>query len=344
MAKGNFILGYARGSVGDVTFSRVKGNQVAKARNRNPANPNTIPQAMQRSLFADAVRFYTRGVQNAFKFAFERKLENESDYNAFMRLNVNRGVRIGKTPDSMYPAIGDWLVADGSITPPLVKDGNSQTSVGDVVIGTYHVNDMPASPYVAGDTLPDAAITLGFAATSGTTTIGTLSTALKAQFPQLRDGDFVTILLVSQAFQSTINDIFPSPVGSAEGLMEDPAWSFAQFTIDEGSTANVSTIYHSAGTNFSVGFDVNTGGSLILSRESKFSPIVDIEYGTIAAGAVIFSRQTSSGLLVSTAPLSRGYQYKQAVDYCRTKAWEDFVMVDWGAADPAILQGYFVQA
>lgn len=344
MAKGNFLLGYARGSVGDVTFSRVKGNQVAKARNRNPANPNTIPQAMQRSLFADAVRFYTRGVQNAFKFAFERKLENESDYNAFMRLNVNRGVRIGKSPDSMYPAIGDWLVADGSITPPLKQDAVVSSAVGDYVIGAYEAIDTTPVAYVQGDSLPSSSISLGFSATSAPTTVGALSTALKAQFPQLRDGDFVTILLISQAFTGTIGDTFPSPEGSAEGIMEDPAWSFAQFTIDEGSTANVSTIYHSAGTTLSFPAGVDNETSIMLSRESQFIPVVGDTYGTIAAGAVIFSRQTSSGLLVSTTPLSSGYQYQQAVVASRTKSWEDFVMVDWGAADPAILQGYFVQA
>lgn len=344
MAKGNFLLGYARGSVGDVTFSRVKGNQVAKARNRNPANPNTIPQAMQRSLFADAVRFYTRGVQNAFKFAFEHKLENESDYNAFMRLNVNRGVRIGKTPESMYPAIGDWLVADGSITPPLIQNAIAGTATGDFIEGAYLVADTAASAYVADDELPWSTITLGFSAASAPTTVGALSTALKTKFPQLRDGDFVTILLISQAFTGTINDTFPSPGGYAEGLMEDPAWSFAQFTIDEGSTANVSTIYHSAGTSLNINSGPDNDAYIELNRHSQFVPVVGDTYGTIAAGAVIFSRQTSSGLLVSTAPLSRGYQYQQAVDYCRTKAWEDFVMVDWGAADPAILQGYFVQA
>lgn len=344
MAKGNFLLGYARGSVGDVTFSRVKGNQVAKARNRNPANPNTIPQAMQRSLFADAVRFYTRGVQNAFKFAYERKLENESDYNAFMRLNVNRGVRIGKTPESMYPAIGDWLVADGSITPPLVQDASAGTVVGDIAVGAYMVNDTAATVYAEGDGLPDSGIVIGYSASAAATTIGALSQGLKAQYPQLRDGDFVTILLISQAFTGDIYDVFPSPEGYAEGLMEDPAWSFAQFTIDEGSTAAVSTIYHSAGTSLSVGYDNDGRGSILLGRSSQFIPVVGDSYGTIAAGAVIFSRQTSSGLLVSSAPLSRGNQYQQAVDYCRTKSWEDFVMVDWGAADPAILQGYFVQA
>lgn len=344
MAKGNFLLGYARGSVGDVTFSRVKGNQVAKARNRNPANPNTIPQAMQRSLFADAVRFYTRGVQNAFKFAFERKLENESDYNAFMRLNVNRGVRIGKTPESMYPAIGDWLVADGSITPPIKSGPEVSTVVGDYTIGGYQAADTYPSEYVEFDTLPSSAITLGFAAAATPTTIGALSTALIAQFPQLRQGDFVTILLISQAFSGNINDTFPSPGGYAEGLLEDPAWSFAQFAIDEASTANISSIYHSAGTGLTIGNGTGTDKYVMLSRQSVFVPVVGDTYGTIAAGAVIFSRQTESGLLVSSAPLSKGYYYQQAIDVCRTKAWEDFVMVDWGAADPAILQGYYVQA
>lgn len=344
MAKGNFLLGYARGSVGDVTFSRVKGNQVAKARNRNPANPNTIPQAMQRSLFADAVRFYTRGVQNAFKFAFERKLENESDYNAFMRLNVNRGVRIGKAPESMYPAIGDWLVADGSITPPLKMDAVQSSAVGDYIVGAYEAVDTAPVVYAQGDGLPVSSVSLGFSAASAPATVGALSTALKAQFPQLRDGDFVTILLISQAFASPMFDLFPAAQGYNDGLMEDPAWSFAQLTIDEGSTAAISTIYHSAGTTLYVQSGSENEAFIELRRDSQFVPEVDVYYGSIAAGAVIFSRQTSSGLLVSTAPLSRGYQYGQAVDGCRDDQWNDTIMVDWGAADPAILQGYFVRA
>lgn len=344
MAKGNFLLGYARGSVGDVTFSRVKGNQVAKARNRNPANPNTIPQAMQRSLFADAVRFYTRGVQNAFKFAFERKLENESDYNAFMRLNVNRGVRIGKTPESMYPAIGDWLVADGSITPPLKYDAVQSSALNDFVAGAYECVDTAPREYSTGTDLPASSITLGYLTDSEITNVGDLSRILKAQYPQLRDGDFVTILLISQAFVNPIFDLFPSSHGYNEGVMEDPAWSFAQLIIDENSTAAISSIYHSEGTELIKGTDGDGGGFISLSRVSNFVATVGDTYGSIAAGAVIFSRQTSSGLLVSTAPLSRGYQYGRAVDGCRVDQWNAQIMVDWGAADPAILQGYFVQA
>lgn len=344
MAKGNFLLGYARGSVGDVTFSRVKGNQVAKARNRQPANPNTIPQAMQRALFADAVRFFTRGVQNAFKFAFEGKLETESDYNAFMRLNVNRGVRIGKSPESMYPAIGDWLVADGSITPPL-RYPNGQNIAGDAMFGYYVVGDSNAVEYGEGVQLPSSALTLGYHNDAQVTSIGLLSKYLKAEFPQLRDGDFVTFLLISQAFTGQIGELFPSPSGVNEGLMEDPAWSFAQFTIDESSTAAISTIYHSPGTEFGV-IDAGllNGQALELSRTSVFLPEDGAMYGTIAAGAVIFSRQTSSGLLVSSAPLAQGKNYAAAIEGARTQAYNDFCMVNWGAADPAILQGYYTQA
>ncbi len=344
MAKGNFLLGYARGSVGDVTFSRVKGNQVAKARNRNPANPNTIPQAMQRSLFADAVRFYTRGVQNAFKFAFERKLENESDYNAFMRLNVNRGVRIGKNPDSKYPAIGDWLVADGSITPPQVQTSVRSSAPGDYAEpGYYQCNDSPYAVHSqADDTIRLSTLSFGFSAAAAPATIGALSTALLATYPQLRAGDFVTMLLVAQGTQGS--DLFPSSHGYDEGLFEDPSWNFAQFTIDEGNTAAISTIYHSAGSTISCTAADEGAAHLMITRDSQFIPVEDQEYGTIAAGAVIFSRQTASGLLVSTAPLALGYQCAQAVDYCRQQPFIDAVMVDWGAADPAILQGYFVHA
>lgn len=344
MAKGNFLLGYARGSVGDVTFSRVKGNQVAKARNRNPANPNTIPQAMQRSLFADAVRFYTRGVQNAFKFAFERKLENESDYNAFMRLNVNRGVRIGKNPDSKYPAIGDWLVADGSITPPQIKSSVQSTIAGDYASpGYYLCADTAYSGYVTGDDPTRySSLSFGFSAAAVPSTVGALSTALLETYPQLRAGDYVTMLLVAQGTQGS--DFFPSSHGYDDGLFEDPSWNFAQFTIDESNTAAISTIYHSAGSTFEIAAAGEGGAHILLSRESSFIPEEDQVYGTIAAGAVIFSRQTASGLLVSTAPLALGYQCAQAVDYCRKQQFIDAVMVDWGAADPAILQGYYVRA
>lgn len=54
MATGNFLLGYGRKSIGDVTFYRSGGQQRARARNRNPKNPKSAPQAVQRMVLASA--------------------------------------------------------------------------------------------------------------------------------------------------------------------------------------------------------------------------------------------------------------------------------------------------
>lgn len=60
MAKGNMFLGMSRGSVGDVTFYRNRGNQVARARNRKPMNPKTEAQIIQRMILATASKAYSR--------------------------------------------------------------------------------------------------------------------------------------------------------------------------------------------------------------------------------------------------------------------------------------------
>ena len=60
MAKGNMFLGMSRGSVGDVTFYRNRGNQVARARNRTPMNPKSEAQTIQRMILATASKAYSR--------------------------------------------------------------------------------------------------------------------------------------------------------------------------------------------------------------------------------------------------------------------------------------------
>lgn len=118
MAKGNILLGYGRGSIGDVVLSRVKGQQVAKARNRKPANPRTEGQMIQRSRFLSAIKFFSRGNQAQFKFAYEGKKSTESDYNAFMRLNAYKGVYITKTQGEnlAWPMLGSFVCSKGSLT------------------------------------------------------------------------------------------------------------------------------------------------------------------------------------------------------------------------------------
>lgn len=54
------FLGMSRGSVGDVTFYRGYGQQLARARNRNPRNPKTEAQVIQRMILSTASKAYAR--------------------------------------------------------------------------------------------------------------------------------------------------------------------------------------------------------------------------------------------------------------------------------------------
>lgn len=143
MAKGNMMLGYSRGSVGDVTFSRLKGQQIAKARNRNPNNPKTKTQMMQRSLFVSATKFYQQARAKFFKFAFEDKKLHESDFNAFMRHNVKNGTNMTQEAVKAYnyPALGLWALSKGSLEPFVQKsEGNYyKANTGIVVPQSYQV-------------------------------------------------------------------------------------------------------------------------------------------------------------------------------------------------------------
>lgn len=137
------MLGYSRGSVGDVTFSRLKGQQIAKARNRNPNNPKTKTQMMQRSLFVSATKFYQQARAKFFKFAFEDKKYHESDFNAFMRHNVKNGTNMTQEAVQAYnyPALGLWVLSKGSLEPFVQKsEGNYyKANTGIVVPSNYQV-------------------------------------------------------------------------------------------------------------------------------------------------------------------------------------------------------------
>lgn len=133
MSKGNIYLGYGRGSVGDLVLTRMKGQQIGRARNRNPKNPRTSAQMKQRAGFVSPLKFYTRGVQNLFKFAFTDKKEKESDYNAFMRNNVGGGFPL--TPAEFrnpgFPAFGNWVLSRGNLPSlPVTKIGDHSNNIG----------------------------------------------------------------------------------------------------------------------------------------------------------------------------------------------------------------------
>lgn len=197
------FVGNARGKLGEAVFLRSKGNTVARQYNPSPQNRRTVMQQAQRSVFSAAVKFFSRGVQNLFNFAFEHKRVNESDYNAFMRFNAKRGMYFGpnQNDDDVYPALGKFVMTRGSLGSRFATMGPYGTSF-----------DFPTNL----QTLPTI------------TTLGQLTTFL-ADYG-FAEGDILTWLFITS--DSTVGSE-AAPVVLGELV---PDWRLWQITLDSASS------------------------------------------------------------------------------------------------------------
>lgn len=258
MSKGNMLLGYARGSVGDVVMSRVKGQQVAKARNRKPANPKTRKQMAQRSAFINPVKFYTHGVQALFKFAFSDKKTVESDYNAFMRNNSKMSFPVTKDEfeSNGFPALGNYQMSKGKL------------------------NEVPV--VLLEETTNRVVLDHEFA--SELTTIAQLSAELVAA-GLAEEGDIITFVGIHEKVASVINTELIVGVGNA------PKWTLNQFVVDSSSPEAITTAlpdvhFHEFGGHFYLSFDACTSEAttnlfamaIIRSRETALGLEVSSSY------------------------------------------------------------------
>lgn len=109
MAKGNMFLGMSRGSVGDVTFYRGRGQQLARARNRAPKNPRSSAQIIQRMILATASKAYSR-LKTIVDHSFQGVTYGGESQSYFLKRNMERIRKYVAASLEMFPA---------SITNPL---------------------------------------------------------------------------------------------------------------------------------------------------------------------------------------------------------------------------------
>lgn len=237
MAKGNLFLSQGRGKVGSVVFSVVKGQQIERVYNPQPANPRSYAQQAQRALLANMTKFYKRATSNFYKFAFEDKTNRESDYNAFARNNIKRGAYLTKEQyDSAgWPAIGRYIMTKGSL-PVQLEYG----WMGDRFF------------------LRAARLNGG--------TIGELSSCLLNAYPGIESGDIVTFVRAWSALDLDFGTV-----------SEAPEWEIVQFYVDPTDTRTIESlglvVYDDASTDpYSyVGFEIDgttsvSMGSVCISR------------------------------------------------------------------------------
>ena len=302
MAKGNMLLGMSRGSVGDVTFYRSGGSQRARARNRKPANPMTVRQQTQRAKFANAVKFHKQVTSNFFRFAYEDKKVNESDYNAFMRHNVGNSGFIGAMASkiSSWPALGLWEVTSGSLP---------EISVSVTGSNKFFI--------------------VGLGVTGNITTVGALSSALIAQGDTWRDGDIFTVLLYRATAASSLPTVDTETAHVASA-------GYLQFIVNSADNTALDTITAFVGdVEFGIKVD-ETDGFLVSGSDASFASAWDND---LLQCAVIHSRNTASGLLVSTQSMVANKPQVITDALTEGGTYYNAVLADWDAAAEAVLQG-----
>lgn len=299
MAKGNMLLGKSRGSVGDVTFSQINGQQIAKARNRNPANPRTLKQCFQRARFAAAVKFYTRGTQALYKFAFESKRQVESDYNAFMRENVKRAPAISKAAfdNYDYPVIAPFIMSKGSLAPT-----NCVTYQDDL--------NFLIAKAAQGVTI---------------TTIGQLSTELLKD-PEWQEGDILTLVNIVSDYEGNVPSVNPEDSGKT-------TWEIKQIILDTTNNTTVESVFGSSvrtveipeGSFFALTLSLSVG---------NFVGATFIHSRNTAGGLKVSTQELYLGEVTAAAyEASQADAYKEAV----AVSWKTAGAVDM--EPEAILQG-----
>ena len=302
MAKGNMLLGMSRGSVGDVTFYRSGGSQRARARNRKPANPMTVRQQTQRAKFANAVKFHKQVTSNFFRFAYEDKKANESDYNAFMRHNVGNSGFIGAKASKIasWPALGLWEVTAGSLPEIVVTADDS---------GLLFAADLGV--------------------TGNITTVGALSTALIALGDAWREGDILTVLM----YRATAAGSLPTVDTETAHVASS---SYIQIVLNSTDTTTLASIIGNlGGAEYKMEVDAEEG-FIVSGKDSHWS---DVWPNDLLQCAVIHSRNTAGGLLVSTQSMVANKPQVITDALNESGTYYNSVLADWDAAAEAVLQG-----
>lgn len=303
MSKNNMLLGYARGKVGSLVFSRLKGQQITKAHNASPANPKTYNQMLQRVVLASGVALFKLAQSKFFKFAFEDKKATESDYNAFIRKNLVN-----------FPYVEKADVQAGLI--PV-----DQLIVSSGSLGAYAINVPVAHVYqdLPSGTLAfdaDLVSPIFMGVKSGGNTVAKFSENIISQSGgRIQDGDLLTFI----TFACTDDGVEPT------------VFTYSQFKID---LADATTITDQGTGMLKVGaFEGGTEKAVV---NTGFID-AQADAGMALACALIVTRKEGSAVLASDSPIAVNAAMASLYANKRTSAAKTAAAKSYGATTAAIL-------
>lgn len=271
MGKGSLFMGMGRGKVGEIVFSRQGGEQVFRARNRHPHNPQTNKQLVQRAIMATIMSAYSAG-REIFDHSFQGYSVGAGCQRRFMSLNANalrsqlaadyenatpeEALAKVTAPKIQTPIPNQYIVAEGTLEQILFTVGTSQGEPS---------FSLPA--VVTGETVAQ------YAARNGMNT-----------------GDIYTFVLITTSQAEA--DVLYKALGIASieyDTVYRGSFSWVRFIVK--NLSSVSTVITS-GTKFADIFEVEAGGH----GNADVSYWSDYTIGTAMAPSDLLTNDPISGV------------------------------------------------
>lgn len=141
MAIMSSILRNIKGSAGEVTFRVVNGQTVMSKKTTRAANTRTSAQQKQRVKWGNVVQTYKKVMPYVDK-GFENKPKGVTDYNMFMKLNMQiTDVYLTKQQVASSACVIDgYQITQGSL-PSIKTTGMGANQVTDINLGTLTIDD-----------------------------------------------------------------------------------------------------------------------------------------------------------------------------------------------------------
>ena len=172
MAILNGLIRKMSGSTGDFTFKQLNGQTVVSEKVTLMRNPRSAAQMQTRTKFTNIVSMY-RGIRPLINYGFETKSKGCSDYNMFVRVNMQQTpVYLTKQQVAGGACVAaPYQITQGSL-PAIVISGTGNSAKTDIYLG---------------------ALTIG-----ATTTVAQFAQAVVENNADYKYGDQISYFLVKQ--------------------------------------------------------------------------------------------------------------------------------------------------
>ena len=172
MAILNGIISKISGSAGNLSFSRTGGQTVIRERVTHIRNPRSNAQMQTRTKWGNIIAMY-KGIRPLLNYGFESKPKNLSDYNMFVKVNMQRTpVYLTKQQVAGGACVAcAYQFTQGSL-PAIVLSGTGNGTKTDIYLGSLTI--------------------------SGTTTVAQFSQAVVENNADYKYGDQISFFRIQQ--------------------------------------------------------------------------------------------------------------------------------------------------